>query len=242
MLHRLRNFATTLHDRAAATRSLAAVAANYGKLSSRHREKVWQLKQSRKSSAAVVRALAAGWPDEAPPLPPINVTRQSVDALYKKQLRERDQLYSTSIQKLPTGEAMDVLCRRLLMIADRESQHLADLQNEGKLDDAATKRLARLADAVARIHRLAGIRAGEPEPGEPNAVSPTPQTPEPQAPSFAESLLGEDDEAPPIADVPIKGQTTVEEQIAATVPSSPPQWRERGRYADDENATAPRMG
>lgn len=222
MLHRSCSFAIPFCDRAALSRTLAAVGANYGKMSAAHREKAWQLKQQRKSSQAVVRALAAGWPDEAPPIGPVTVTRQTIDGLYRKQLRERDQLYSTSIQKLPTSEGMDVLCRRLLMIADRESQHLADLQNEGKLDDAATKRLARLADAVARIHRLAVVRADEPEPGEPNEPSAEPELQRP--PSFAESLLGDDEDkaAPPIADVPIKGPTTADLQIAASSTLSRP--------------------
>ncbi len=168
-----------------------------GKLSSVHKEKIWQLRQKGHTITYVARALADGWPEEAPPIPPVQVSHQAVSGTYRKQLRERDDLYQTSIQTLPTGEAMDVLCRRLLAIADRESQRLADLQVGGKLD---ARDLERLANAVARIHRLAQIRASEPEPGEPNK----PESPPSKPKTFAESLLGDDDgDQPPVADVPV---------------------------------------
>ena len=192
------------------------MSANYGKLDAAQREKVFDLKEKGLSGKAVAAALAKGWPDEVPPISPVEVSGQGVNDLYRRQKRERDLLYGSHVSKLSNGAGLDVLTRRLLVIADRETQRQEEKQKRGKLDGTE---LGRLVGAVERLHKLCGLRFDDPDPSPPPAPGESPAPA--RASTLADRLLDGELEpgdgaahvaqadrtaasgAPPVADVPV---------------------------------------
>lgn len=179
------------------------MSANYGKLDLLQREKIYKLKRAGRTGAEVQRALAQGWPNETPPIPPVEITVSAISHLWRKHKLETDELFSTKVQALATPDGLDVLTRRLLMIAERESQRFADVQSRRPLNVGELARLGALASATQRIHKLSRLRSQEPEPGrdrDQDAGSAAPAEPQ----SFASSLLDDEDGgAAPVADVPL---------------------------------------
>lgn len=187
------------------------MARNYGKLDLRQREKVWLMKQRGATGIQVVYALERGWPDELPPIPPVAITGQAVNALYQRQLKERADLFAADLRALDTQEGIDLLTRRLLALGDREIARLEQRQARGRSVAAELLKVIPVVERIRKLLRTTPQGALPPAADEPER-SPVPETTEPD---LAAELLAEHERspvalpsgaappAPPVADVPV---------------------------------------
>lgn len=200
-----------------------AVAASYGSLSPVQREAIYELKKQKKSGNEIKRIVARGYKE----LHPFSVSAQHANAIARKLMIEREELFEASVTKMADGEAVETLARRLIVLADRESLRLQRLQANGKLDIA---RLTKLAGAVTKLQGMLE-RMGE---SGSNGNGEGKKDDAPTRASFAERLLqkGQEphggDEAPAlpipaeVADVIVRGAVGASDRAPALDPKAPP--------------------
>lgn len=177
--------------------------ASYGKLTRGHEEAIYEMRKRGNTGRQMREALARGVPGE----PPVSVSLDRCLKVARRLEDERDDLFRSKIQDRPAPEGLRILTRRLMIIAERETLRLEHMEKRGKLD---ANRLAKLANAVTKLHAL--LERNEalkdmPDPGDRPAPNDAPSKP---ASTFADGLLepGEADSAPdpdaPVADAVIK--------------------------------------
>jgi hypothetical protein len=199
------------------------VAASYGKLSPAQKEAIYELKKAKKSGREIRRICAQGYKD----LEPFSVSAQHANTIGRQLMIERDELFTATVHKMPPGQAVHHLARRLIVLADRESLRLERLQRVGKLDAV---KLAKLAGAVVKVHELVERIAAEPPGPQPQngdgAVKKGDSQAPARAPTFADELLEEEEpapapepEGPAIADTRMRG---AQPGSAAAPDPSPP--------------------
>jgi hypothetical protein len=184
------------------------VAASYGKLSAQHEEACWELKKAGKTGREIREVLARGGykiigTDEG--LSPASISASRANRIARRLMDERDDLYTSEVLKRPTNEGARLLVRRLLRVAECETNRLERQQRAGRLDAA---KLGRLAGAVERLVKVSERMDAEPPDDGATDGKADSQPDSGGAPSFAASLLGEDD-----------GETVPETPSA---PASPP--------------------
>jgi len=117
------------------------------KLSPEQRERIYTLKSKGLSGRATAELCEGGFED----LPPFKVTGQWCNDLWHKMAKERDELYGRKLNRLPADEAISVLARRLVVIADRETDRLERSQRKGRMNG---NQLTALAAAIRRLYGL----------------------------------------------------------------------------------------
>lgn len=161
--------------------------ASYGKLDPGHEEAIYELKKAHKSGREIREVLARGYGK----LPPVSISASRANSIARRILDERDELYRSQVKDRPAPEGLRILTRRLMLIAERETERLERSQRAGKLDAA---RLGKLAGAVTKLHTLLDANdAAQPGPGgeaDKKGDSPAP------ASAFASELIGEGEAVP----------------------------------------------
>lgn len=177
--------------------------ASYGKLTRGHEEAIYEMKKRGNTGRQMREALARGVPGE----PPVSVSLDRCLKVARRLVEERDDLFQSKIQDRPAPEGLRILTRRLMIIAERETLRLEHQEKKGKLD---ANRLAKLVNAVTKLHALLERNEGLKDMSDPGD-RPTPNdAPTKPASTFADGLLepGEGDTAPdpdaPVADAVIK--------------------------------------
>lgn len=191
--------------------------ASYGKLDPGHEEAIYQLKKAAKSGREIRELLARGYEK----LAPVSISASRANSIARRILDERDELYKSRIQDRPAGEALRLLTRRLLLIAERETERLESHQRAGRLDAA---RLGRLAGAVTKLHPLLDANEAARPLGQGSAAQKGDSS-EPNAPAsaFASTLIGEGEAVPePPAPPPGQGAQPSGALLADRVVPAPP--------------------
>jgi hypothetical protein len=117
------------------------------RLSPSQRFAIYQLKADGKSGREVSELCARGYKE----LAPFKVSESRANEVAREVADERGELYNSDLAKLPAHEVTEKLSKRLLSIADRETERLDKAQRGGKLNAA---QLGQLAGAVSRLHDL----------------------------------------------------------------------------------------
>lgn len=127
--------------------------ASYGKLTPGHEEAIYRLRKERNSSGRprtgteIRDALARGVDGE----PPVSISADRALKVARKLIDERDELYSVDVQKRAPREGLQLLNKRLMVLADKETARLERAERQGRLD---ANKLGKLAGALAKIHAL----------------------------------------------------------------------------------------
>lgn len=167
------------------------------KFSALQRDAIYRAQKKLKSGEKVRRVMRTGFED----LAPFDVSAASVREIARREAADRDELYNTTLSKLPPNEAVNHLAKRLLITAEKEALRLEHRQSRGQLDG---NQLGKLATALGRIGKLVDERAnagaGDDPPGDAKKPDSPPESEAPP-PSFAEGLLerGDADPAPDAA-------------------------------------------
>lgn len=132
---------------------------SYGKLTPGHQEAIYRLKKAGKSGREVRLILAAGTGGEAP----VSVSADRCNKVYRRIAEERDELYTSAILTMPAPQGLRNLTRRLMILAERELARLERAERAGRLD---ANKLAKLANAVAKLHGLLERNAALFDPGD----------------------------------------------------------------------------
>ncbi len=174
------------------------MAASYGKFSPEQEETIYRLKKAGKTGGEIALRCSEG----VEGLPPFTISASRANGVARKLADEREELYSSDVASRPAPEGLDLLTKRLLRIAERETRRLERQQEAGRLD---AQRLGKLAAAMTKLHGLLE-RNAEPVPSKStkkgDAVEPDPDAP----PSFADQLIGSGSEpAPAVEAVPEPG-------------------------------------
>jgi hypothetical protein len=186
------------------------VSANYGKLDQLQREKVWEMKQGGYTAAEIARRLAAGFANSDPPIAKVDVSAQAVRALIKAQDEDRAAIERFAMARVPTQADVQTLRDRVLRIARRECERIADRQNRGRINPNEIRDLARMVGAVEAMETAAQkrSRARPPAPSKPAGDAGSTESDRAE-PTFADGLLeraqrsGSDESAAPLPAPPL---------------------------------------
>lgn len=176
----------------------------YGKLTRGHEEAIYELRKKGRKGREIVEALARGVPGERP----VSISVDRALKVGRRMVEERDDLYSTDVQHVAESVGVRVLCKRLLMVAEKETIRMERAQRVGRLD---ANKLGRLAHAMVRLDGLVrrldeGPREPQPRPDGGGAQGNGSAVPS----GFASSLIDGSGggEPAPVADVPQAGPLT----------------------------------
>jgi hypothetical protein len=161
------------------------------RLTPAQKDAIYDLKHQGKSGAEVKRIVSMGYGGSDP----FRVSVAHVNETYRLMAEDKGELFASQIHGLSTDGALDRLQARLLRLAEREIARLERQQRAGKLDGS---KVARMATALERIHKLSAARTvpAPPAPAKREGKEDAKAVPS----TFAEQLA-EGDEAVPAADV-----------------------------------------
>lgn len=163
--------------------------ASYGKLTPGHEEAIYRLRKEKngagrpRTGIEIQAALARGIDGERP----VSISPDRALKVARRLIDERDELYTSDIQKRPPHEGLRLLTKRLLVVAERETIRIERAEKGGRLDAA---KLGKLAAALVKIHGLLE-RLDAPDPsggaaaGDGSAAGAVPST-------FAHALVSEE--------------------------------------------------
>lgn len=162
---------------------------SYGKLTPGHEEAIYRLRKEKnahgkpRSGTEIRRALAQGIAGE----PPVSISADRALKVARKLMDERDHLYTSKVQTKAPREGLQLLTKRLIVVAERETIRLERAENAGRLD---ANKLGKLAGALTKLHTLQerAEERGDPDAPANNGGSSADAAPPPS--TFAEGLLG----------------------------------------------------
>lgn len=190
------------------------MSASYGKLDPEHEEAIYLLKKDGKAGRVIREMLAAGYNG----MRPVSISGGRANQVAKRMIEERDELYSSDLQTRPAPQGLAMLTRRLMILAERETQRLERAERAGRLD---ANKLGRLATALTKMHTLLERNEAAGRGAEPPVKKGDSPDDAPPPSSFADTLTAPQEDADGTAETEAPAPVAADRVVRAPFAGAP---------------------